>query len=131
ALMMASPVITFLLLTQRHDVPVTTASATASMDAAQPQFAAISSGTAQFFKLGVTDAHRSSSIYLLWFVEAWFLGVVLLSLRPVAGFLLIERMRIKKGAPVTGALRQRCLALQRRLGLSRVVQYCESLQLQA
>src|SRR4029077_21191743 len=62
---------------------------------------------------------------------AWLLGVIVLSLRPAAGFLLIERMRIKKGAPVTGALRERCLELQRRLGLSRVVQYCESLQLQA
>jgi hypothetical protein len=64
-------------------------------------------------------------------VEAWFLGVLLLSLRPAAGFLLIEQMRIKKGAPVTGALRERCLELQRQLGLDRVVRYCESLQLQA
>ena len=131
ALMMASPVITFLLLAQRHDMPATTASATGLTNPAQPRFATIPSGPAQFFKLGVADANRVSSIYLLWFVEAWFLGVVLLSLRPAAGFLLIERMRIKKGAPVTGALRERCLELQRRLGLGRVMQYCESLQLQA
>jgi len=130
ALMMASPVITFLVLTQKHDVQVTTASAT-GLSAAKPESAAISSETAQFFSLGSADAGRGSSIYLLWFVEGWFLGVVVLSLRPAAGFLLIERMRIKKGAPVTGALRERCLELQRRLGLSRVVQYCESLQLQA
>jgi bla regulator protein blaR1 len=55
----------------------------------------------------------------------------LLSLRPAAGFFLIEQMQIKKGASITGALRERCLELQRRLGLSWVVQYCESLQLQA
>jgi hypothetical protein len=67
----------------------------------------------------------------LWFVEAWFVGVVLLSLRPAAGFLLIERMRIKKGMPVTGALRAGCVELQRRLGIGRIVRYCESLQLQA
>jgi len=131
ALMMVSPVITFLLLAQRHDVPVTTVSATGLINPAPPQFAAIPAGPAQFFKLGAADSNRGSSIYLLWFVEAWFLGVVLLSLRPAAGFLLIERMRIKKGAPITGVLRERCLELQRRLGLSRVVQYCESLQLQA
>jgi beta-lactamase regulating signal transducer with metallopeptidase domain len=131
ALMMASPVITFLLLAQRHDMPVPTASATRLINPAPPQFAAMPSGPAQFFKLGTADSNKDSSIYLLWFVEAWFLGVVLLSLRPAAGFLLIERMRIKKGAPVTGALRERCLELQERLGLSRVVQYCESLQLQA
>jgi beta-lactamase regulating signal transducer with metallopeptidase domain len=131
ALMMASPVITFLVLTHRHDVGVTTASATGLISAAQPEFAAISSGTAQFFHLSAADAGRASSIYLLWFVQAWFVGVVLLSLRPAAGFLLIERMRIKKGAPVTEALRERCLELQRRLGMGRVVHYCESLQLQA
>ena len=59
ALMMASPVITFLLLAQRHDVPVTTASATALIDRRRSrslrQFPA---GTAQFFKLGAADAHR-------------------------------------------------------------------------
>jgi beta-lactamase regulating signal transducer with metallopeptidase domain len=130
ALMMASPVITFFVLAQRHDVPVTTASATGLMGAGQPEFGAISSGTAQFFNLGAADASRGSSIYLLWFVEAWFLGVVVLSLRPAAGFFLIEQMQIKKGATVTGVLRERCLELQRRLGLNRVVQYCESLQLQ-
>jgi beta-lactamase regulating signal transducer with metallopeptidase domain len=130
ALMMASPVITFLVLAHRHNVPATTASVTGFMGAAQPEFGAISSGTAQFFSLGAADAGRGSSIYLLWFVEAWFFGVVVLSLRPAAGFFLIEQMQIKKGAPVTGAWRERCLELQRRLGLSRVVQYCESLQLQ-
>jgi beta-lactamase regulating signal transducer with metallopeptidase domain len=131
ALMMASPVITFLVLKQKHDAHITTASATGSISSERPIFAPISSETAQFFKLGAVDEGGSPSIYLLWFVEAWFLGVVVLSLRPAAGFLLIEGMRIKKGAPVTGALRERCVELQRRLGLSRVVQYCESLQLQA
>jgi beta-lactamase regulating signal transducer with metallopeptidase domain len=131
ALMMASPVITFLVLAHTHDVRVTTPSATGLSSPEQPEFAAISSGPAQFFRLGAADAGRGSSIYLLWFVEAWFVGVVLLSLRPAAGFLLIERMRIKKGMAVTGALRARCLELQRRLGIGRIVQYCESLQLQA
>ena len=131
ALMMASPVTTFLVLAHRHDAAVTTPSATGLSSAEQPEFAAISSGPAQFFHLGAADAGRGSSIYLLWFVEAWFVGVVLLSLRPAAGFLLIERMRIKKGMPVTGALRARCVELQRRLGIGRFVRYCESLQLQA
>ena len=47
------------------------------------------------------------------------------------GFFLIGRLRLKKGAPISGALRARCLELQRRLGLHRVVSYCESLQLDA
>jgi beta-lactamase regulating signal transducer with metallopeptidase domain len=131
ALMMASPVTTFLVLAQRQAASVTIERATGLGSAERSKFAAISSGTAQFFSLGAADAGRGSSIYLLWFVEAWFLGVLVLSLRPAAGFLLIERMRIKTGAPVTGALRERCLELQRRLELGRVVLYCESLQLQA
>jgi beta-lactamase regulating signal transducer with metallopeptidase domain len=130
ALMMASPLITFLVLAQKHDVRVTTASPAGS-SVAKPVSAAISSATAQFFNLGSPDAGRGSSIYLLWLVEGWFLGVMLLSLRPAAGFLLLERMQIKKGVPLRGALRERCAELQRRLGLSRVVQYCKSLQLQA
>jgi beta-lactamase regulating signal transducer with metallopeptidase domain len=131
ALMLASPLITFFVLAQRRDVPVTSVNATALMGVAQPEFAAISWETALFFNLSAADAGRGSPIYLLWFVEAWFLGVVLSSLRPAAGFFLIERMQIKKGAPVTGALRERCVELQRRLGLSRLVQYCETLHLQA
>lgn len=126
AVMFASPVITFLLLAQREQPRVTSATGSTGLTSV-----AISSGPAEFFNLGAAAAHRSSQIYLSWFVEAWFLGVLLLSLRPAAGFLLIEQMRIKKGAPVTGALRERCLELQRQLGLDRVVRYCESLQLQA
>ncbi len=131
ALMVASPVITFLVLTQRHDAGVTEESVTGLSTAAQPEVAAISYLTGQSFKSNATHRGRGSSIYLLWFVEAWLLGVMVFSLRPAAGFLLIERMRIKKGAPVKEALRERCLELQRRLGLGRVLQYCESLQLQA
>jgi bla regulator protein blaR1 len=126
AVMLASPVITFLLLAHREQPRVTSATGSTGLTSV-----AISSGPAEFFNLGAAAADRSSQIYLLWFVEAWFLGVLLLSLRPAAGFLLIGQMRIKKGAPVTEALRERCLELQRQLGLDRIVRYCESLQLQA
>src|ERR1700680_3830291 len=47
ALMMASPLITFLVLAQKHDVRVTTASPAGS-SVAKPVAAAISSATAQF-----------------------------------------------------------------------------------
>jgi beta-lactamase regulating signal transducer with metallopeptidase domain len=130
ALMVAAPAVTFLVLTER---PLT-ASATDEMaglsKTEQPQIATLAA-TTQILNFGSTPTEERSSIYLLWFVEAWFGGVLLLSLRPAAGFLLIERMRIKKGTPVTRVLHGRCLELQRRLGLSRVVQYCESLHLQA
>jgi beta-lactamase regulating signal transducer with metallopeptidase domain len=134
ALMVAAPGVTFLVLAQRNTMALTT-DATAGLSVAGQYQIATPSGTTRILDfgsgtLGSSAAERASSIYLLWFVEAWVLGVVLLSLRPAAGFLLIERMRIKKGAPITGALRERCAELQRRLGVSRAVQYCGSLQLQ-
>ena len=51
---------------------------------------------------GAVEAEKTSSVYLLWFVELWFLGVVLLSLRPAAGFFLIGRLRLKKATPMSG-----------------------------
>jgi len=106
-------------------VPARTASSGIALAAPA---ATVANGT--YFS-GTAEAERTSSIYLLWFVELWFVGVVLLSLRPAAGFFLIGRLQWKKGVPVSGALRARCLELQRRLGLNRVVSYCESLQLDA
>jgi beta-lactamase regulating signal transducer with metallopeptidase domain len=130
ALMVAAPAVTFSVLAKRA-VTASAPDRTAGLSkTGQPQIATLAA-TTQILNFGSAPAEKASSIYLLWFVEAWFGGVLLLSLRPAAGFLLIERMRIKKGAPVTKVLHARCLELQRRLGLNRVVQYCESLHLQA
>src|SRR3989442_170900 len=58
---------------------------------------------------------------MLWLVEAWFLGVLLLSLRTAGGLMLIERMRRKEIKAVGAELYAKCLALQRRMGLDRVI----------
>ncbi len=129
AVMVAAPAVTFSVLAERPVTPSAAHETAGSSKTRQPQTATLAV-TAQSSNFGSEPMEKASSIYLLWFVEAWFGGVLLLSLRPAAGFLLIERMRIKKGAPVTKVLHARCLELQRRLGLSRVVQYCESLHLQ-
>jgi beta-lactamase regulating signal transducer with metallopeptidase domain len=68
---------------------------------------------------------------MLWLVEAWFLGVLLLSLRTAGGLFLIERMRRKEIRPVAAVLYARCMALQRRMGLDRVIRYCECHRLDA
>src|SRR5207245_8448813 len=68
---------------------------------------------------------------MLWLVEAWFLGVLLLSLRTAGGLLLIERMRRKEIKPVAAGLYEKCMALQRRMGLDRVIRYCECHRLDA
>ena len=130
ALMVAAPAVTFSVLAERTATALATDALRGLSKTGQSQIATLVA-TTQVLNLGSAATEKASSIYLLWFVEAWFGGVLLLSLRPAAGFLLIERMRIKKGASVTRVLHARCLELQRRLGLNRVVQYCESLQLQA
>jgi beta-lactamase regulating signal transducer with metallopeptidase domain len=129
-LMMAAPGITFFVLQQKHELAIFSAGETDLTRDAQEAALPVFAGANQHSKLAVAS-QRVAPGYLLWFVEAWFLGVVLLSLRPAAGFLLIERLRLKRGAPVTGALRERCLKLQQRLGLNRMVRYYESLQLEA
>jgi beta-lactamase regulating signal transducer with metallopeptidase domain len=131
AVMVAAPALTFFLLAQRQEVHKPAALVAGAAGAPRMEVAPVNVPTTQIFDLEFADTRNTSSIYLVWFVEAWFVGVVLLSLRPAAGFFLIERLRLKKGSAVSGELRTRCLELQRRLGLNRVVRYCESLQLEA
>jgi hypothetical protein len=57
--------------------------------------------------------------------------VVLLSLRTAGGLFLIERMRRKEIKPVGQELYEKCFALQRRMGLDRLIQYCECHRLDA
>ncbi len=68
---------------------------------------------------------------MLWLVEAWFLGVVLLSLRTAGGLLLIARLRRREIKPVARELYEKCVSLQRRMGLDRVIRYCQCFRLDA
>ena len=74
---------------------------------------------------------ESAPAYFVWLVEFWFAGVVFLSLRSAGGILLIEHLRRKETRPITNELHELCLELQRRMGLTRAIRYCESLQLDA
>lgn len=130
-MMVAAPPLTFMVLKRKQESSRPTVVVANVADAPRAEVVAGTAPAKQIFDLEFADTRNPSSIYLLWFVEVWFVGVVLLSLRPAAGFFLIERLRFKKGKPVVGVLRERCPELQRRLGLNRVVQYCESLQLEA
>ncbi len=130
-MMVAAPPLTFMVLKRKQESSRPTVVVANVADAPRAEIVAGTAPAKQIFDLEFADTRNPSSIYLLWFVEVWFVGVVLLSLRPAAGFFLIERLRFKKGKPVVGVLRERCPELQRRLGLNRVVQYCESLQLEA
>ena len=127
-LMMASPMITFVWL-QRESIPAVRSGAQGSLPwvgtAAQHAVVSAVSGAPAAASL------RAQPVAMLWLVELWFLGVLVLSLRTAGGLLLIERMRRKEIKPIGQELHERCMALQRRMGLDRVIRYCECHRLDA
>lgn len=73
----------------------------------------------------------ASADYLPLLVEAWLIGVLLLSLRPAAGFFALRRIRRQHAKAVSARLSERCLALQDRLGITRIIRFCECVTLEA
>ncbi|HKV27622.1 MAG TPA: M56 family metallopeptidase, partial [Candidatus Acidoferrales bacterium] len=145
ALMVAAPVVTFFVLWRgaASDSASWIGAATASAASLSHRVSAFtpSAGT-----LAQTPTSAWSSLWsslwssawpsprldaLLWLVEAWFLGVLFLSLRALGGFVLIERMRRKDARPVSAKLNALCLSLQRKLRLDRAIRYCECRSLEA
>ena len=121
-LMMVSPVVTFTWLQRQTNPAVRTGAEGASTWAGtSTRNATALSGS----RAPAAESRTVPPIAMLWLVEGWFLGVLLLSLRTAGGLFLIERMRRKEVQPVGGELYERCLALQRGMGLDRVIQYCE------
>jgi beta-lactamase regulating signal transducer with metallopeptidase domain len=127
-LMMASPVITFFWL-QRETIPAVRSGAQGSLPSVRT---AAQRAIVQATAAAPTAAARGPQpTAMLWLVELWFLGVLLLSLRTAGGLLLIERMRRKEIRPIGQELYARCMALQRKMGLDRVIRYCECHRLDA
>jgi beta-lactamase regulating signal transducer with metallopeptidase domain len=127
-LMMVSPVITFSWLQAQTNPAVRIGAEGAST------WAGTSTRNATALlgsRASVLESRTVQPIAMLWLVEAWFLGVLVLSLRTAGGLFLIERMRRKEIKPVGQELYKRCVALQRRMGLDRVIQYCECHRLDA
>jgi beta-lactamase regulating signal transducer with metallopeptidase domain len=60
-----------------------------------------------------------------WVARAWLVGVSLLALRIAFGLLLLEQLRRRNLSALPVEIVERCRALQQRLGISRVVRYCE------
>src|SRR5437016_5123329 len=127
-LMMVSPVVTFTWLRAQASPAVQTgAEGALTWARSSTQHATALSGS----RGPVADTEAGQATGMLWLVEAWFLGVLLLSLRAAGGLFLIERMRRKESNPVGAELHARCLALQRRMGLDRVIRYCQCHRLDA
>lgn len=76
---------------------------------------------------GLADFSLLSSLRdsLPWLVEAWLVGVAFFSLRSAGGFFLLELGRHKRSSSASPRVLEICRELERRLGLDRVIAYCE------
>jgi len=127
-LMLVSPAVTFTWLRAQTNPAVRTGAEGALTWAGTPtQNATALSGS----RAPVAESEATQPTWMLWLVEAWFLGVLVLSLRTAGGLILIERMRRKEIKRVGEELYARCLALQRKMGIERFIQYCECHRLDA
>ncbi len=127
-LMMASPVITLMWLHQEAN-PAVRPGAQASLPLigrAGQRATAVTTTSAP-----AAEFPSETPAAMLWLVELWFLGVLLLSLRTAGGLFVIERMRRKELRSIGRELYLRCIALQLRMGLERVVRYCECERVEA
>jgi beta-lactamase regulating signal transducer with metallopeptidase domain len=123
-LMLATPVATFLTLNSQ-------VTATASTGSQVVTVASETSAHAVATKHQPTALSSTAPDYFFLLVELWFAGVVLFSLRSAGGFFLVVRLRRKESTPVSRDLLSLCQKLQERMGITRIVRYCESLQLSA
>ena len=122
ALMLAAPVITFGILQRSGSAP-----ALAGLSFSQ----AVVNWAPAAVTASPLPASPLQPNLLLWLVEAWFSGIVFFSLRAAGGFFVIERMRRKHAQPVSERLLQKCLELQRRMGIARAIRYCECLRVES
>ena len=129
ALMIAAPVATFTL--RWNSAPVQSSAATQAQSAPALAVSASHGIATGFRSLAAAQPQTAPPEVLFWFVQLWCAGVVLLSLRTAGGFVFVEHLRRREVRDVTEALRQRCLALQRRLGVDRAIRYGECLRLDA
>ena len=120
--MLISPVASFLVLhTQVTAVMPSTAAATIQPPADQPAVAPLKTVSHS------PTQRESSALPLILLVEAWFAGVLLLSLRSIGGFVQIERLRRRKLTCVPDDILELCLDLQDRMGIARIIRYCQSI----
>ena len=130
-LMIAAPVITFAWLVQHGDsaaVVNQTATTVASTPVAHKS-AIVSAAPANIGSAAIPSTPQVGALLAL--VEVWFVGVLFLSLRTAGGLFLLEKMRRKDTRPITRELYEKCMVLQKRIGLDRFVHYCECAALDA
>ena len=122
--MVAAPVFTYLAL--RESSPASNASAQNSV----PVIVHAVNLASHRIATSTQSSFVSGSL-LSTFVELWFVGVLLFSLRTAGGFFLVARLRRRDSKPMSAALLALCREMQNRLGITRAIRYCESLHLDA
>jgi beta-lactamase regulating signal transducer with metallopeptidase domain len=123
-LMVAAPILTYVVLSESSSAFGVSAQTPAPVIANAAGLAShrvVSSGQSRFISGGL----------LTGFVELWFVGVLLFSLRTAGGFFVVARLRRRDSRSMSGDLLALCLEMQDRLGITRAIRYCESLYLEA
>ena len=121
---LAAPVFTYLAL--RESSPVSNVSAQNSV----PVIVHAVNLASHRIATSTQSSFVSGSL-LTTFVELWFVGVLLFSLRTAGGFFLVARLRRRDSKSISAALLALCREMQKRLGITRAIRYCESLHLDA
>ena len=123
-LMVAAPVVTYLVIHNSASSVAVAAQVPGPAVARIVKFAAANVPV-------VGQSRILSSTLLTTFVELWFVGVLLFSLRTAGGFFVIARLRRRDSKPMSADLLALCREMQDRLGITRAIRYCESLHLDA
>src|SRR6266436_2612981 len=123
--MVMAPAVTYIVLHQSEPVFA------ASPQTAAPAIAQVASLAARRAVATAAASHFLSGGLLTAFVELWFIGVLLFSLRTAGGFFLVARVRRRDSKPMNSELLALCREMQNRLGITRAIRYCESLHLDA
>ena len=120
--MLLSPVATFFgIRAQDAAVNASISSSEASPAAVQPKLVPTKAASSAPLQ------RETSAIPLIFLVEAWFAGVVLLSFRSIGGFVQVESLRRRKFACVSDEILELCLDLQDRMRINRIVRYCQTI----
>lgn len=126
--MTAAPIVTFVVLRQTSQI----GHFQAGMTFDRKQILPVRHANRTYLQQQFTAEDETAPVTPYnWLVQAWFLGVLLFSARTAGGVLLLESLRRREAVEVCEELLQRCLRVQRRIGLRRLVHYCESVQLDA
>src|SRR5271165_893833 len=78
-----------------------------------------------------TTQPQNTLKFCFWLEELWFAGVIIFSVRSAGGVLLVEQLRRRESRQVSEDLLALCLNLKRKLGLQRMVLFCECSRLDA